>query len=61
MFEKKSGLEFQYIFIKQYNFNDYKCICFTLFNSIYGKKPCKHNDYNKRIQAIYLENLYAWY
>lgn len=37
MFEKKSGLEFQYIFIKQYNFNDYKCICFTLFNSIYGK------------------------
>lgn len=25
------------------------------------KKPCKHNDYNKRIQAIYLGNLYAWY
>lgn len=45
----------------RYNCNDCKCNYMTLFNSIYGEKPFTHNDYNKRIQAIYLGNLNAWY
>lgn len=57
MREKKSGWKNKV--------NDQKCHSFTLVNLIYDKKKnkqmFKNNDYDKRVQAIELENPQEWY